>query len=212
MILSYKMNQFHFCTWSSISHFVTYASLTAFFSVFQQPCANKGHCVLNNANSYTCICRPGWSGQHCRINVNDCVQHWCQNGATCVDEIDGYRWVLKSQLSTEKKKKQDVNDCKSCDIYCFLQGWRNSSHFIQYQEILFNLLLAAFVPEDTQASTVKRTLIIVLAIAVLNMGFAWTSSITSPAAAWLDLKGRSVNWKQMSATASPVQAAPPVWT
>lgn len=105
MILSYKMNQFHFCTWSSISHFVTYASLTAFFSVFQQPCANKGHCVLNNANSYTCICRPGWSGQHCRINVNDCVQHWCQNGATCVDEIDGYRWVLKSQLSTEKKKK-----------------------------------------------------------------------------------------------------------
>ncbi|KAI3363129.1 hypothetical protein L3Q82_011776 [Scortum barcoo] len=55
-----------------------------------QPCANGGHCVLNNASSYTCICTPGWSGQNCRINVNDCVQHWCQNGATCVDEIDGY--------------------------------------------------------------------------------------------------------------------------
>ncbi|XP_034008091.1 protein eyes shut homolog [Trematomus bernacchii] len=55
-----------------------------------QPCASGGHCVLNDARSYTCICTPGWSGQNCRINVNDCVQHWCRNGATCVDAIDGY--------------------------------------------------------------------------------------------------------------------------
>lgn len=73
-------------------------------------------------------------------------------------------------------------------------------------------MLAAFVPEDTQASIVKRTLITVLAIAALNMVFAWTSDITLPAAACLDLKGRSVKWKQMSATASPAQAGPPVWT
>ncbi|TNN67237.1 Fibropellin-1 [Liparis tanakae] len=57
----------------------------------QTPCANKGHCVLDDANSYSCICAPGWSGQNCRINVDDCVQHRCQNGATCVDEIGGYR-------------------------------------------------------------------------------------------------------------------------
>ncbi|XP_072293357.1 protein eyes shut homolog [Eucyclogobius newberryi] len=55
-----------------------------------QPCANGSRCVLNDASSYTCICTPGWSGQNCGINVNDCVQHWCQNGGTCVDEIDGY--------------------------------------------------------------------------------------------------------------------------
>ncbi|KAM7385717.1 hypothetical protein PAMP_001779 [Pampus punctatissimus] len=56
-----------------------------------QPCANGGRCVLTDASSYTCICTPGWSGQSCHTNVNDCVQHWCQNGGTCVDEIDGYR-------------------------------------------------------------------------------------------------------------------------
>uniref|UniRef100_A0A8C5HG05 Protein eyes shut homolog n=1 Tax=Gouania willdenowi TaxID=441366 RepID=A0A8C5HG05_GOUWI len=55
-----------------------------------KPCANGGRCLLNNASSYTCFCTPGWSGQNCRINVNDCIQHWCQHGATCVDEIDGY--------------------------------------------------------------------------------------------------------------------------
>lgn len=74
------------------------------------------------------------------------------------------------------------------------------------------MLLAAPVPVDTQASTVKRTLITALATVALSTVFAWTSSTTLPASACLDLKGRSVNWKQMSATASPAQAVPPVWT
>lgn len=60
-------------------------------SFYPQPCDNGGRCVLNNASSYTCVCAPGWSGPNCRLDVNDCVQHWCRNGATCVDEIDGYR-------------------------------------------------------------------------------------------------------------------------
>lgn len=74
------------------------------------------------------------------------------------------------------------------------------------------MLLAASVPEDTQASTVKGPLITVLATIVQSTVFAWTSSTTLPASACLDLKGRSVNWKQMSATASHVQAVPPAWT
>lgn len=166
--------------------------------------------MLNNASSYTCICAPGWSGQNCRINVNDCVQHWCQNGATCVDEINGYRWALKSWLS-ESTGTWIIVKTVTFTVRS-LGGWRNSSHSVQYEEILFILLLAAFAPEGTQAPTVRRTLITVSAIAAQNMAFAWTSSTTSPAAACSDLRGRSVNWKQMSATASPVQAAPPVWT
>lgn len=67
-----------------------------------QPCDNGGRCVLNNASSYTCICAPGWSGQTCRLNVNDCVQHWCQNGATCVDEVDGSRWGSRSPLTVSR--------------------------------------------------------------------------------------------------------------
>ncbi|XP_005915556.1 protein eyes shut homolog isoform X1 [Haplochromis burtoni] len=55
-----------------------------------QPCAFGGCCVLNNSNAYRCICTPGWSGQDCRVNVNDCIEHGCQNGGTCMDEIDGY--------------------------------------------------------------------------------------------------------------------------
>ncbi|XP_030628115.1 protein eyes shut homolog [Chanos chanos] len=61
-----------------------------------QPCANGGTCVLNNATSYSCICGPGWSGRNCLVNINDCTQHWCQNGATCIDEIGGYSCLCRS--------------------------------------------------------------------------------------------------------------------
>ncbi|KAL1262657.1 hypothetical protein QQF64_005396, partial [Cirrhinus molitorella] len=57
---------------------------------YLQPCANGGHCVLNNITSYSCVCAPGWTGVTCLVNINECVQHRCQNGATCVDEVGGY--------------------------------------------------------------------------------------------------------------------------
>lgn len=115
-ILPYKMKQFHLCTWSSISlGFMTYVSNS--FVCYQQLCANGGRCVFSDASSYSCICTPGWTGQSCRTNVNDCVQHWCQNGATCVDQIDGYRWVFQILIVSRSSKHQNVNDCKSCDIY-----------------------------------------------------------------------------------------------
>ncbi|XP_051773782.1 protein eyes shut homolog [Ctenopharyngodon idella] len=57
---------------------------------YLQPCANGGHCVLNNITSYGCVCAPGWTGLTCLVNINECVQHRCQNGATCVDEVGGY--------------------------------------------------------------------------------------------------------------------------
>ncbi|KAL2083221.1 hypothetical protein ACEWY4_020994 [Coilia grayii] len=51
-----------------------------------QPCANEGRCILNNATSYSCVCPAGWTGHNCLVNINDCNQHWCQNGGTCVDK------------------------------------------------------------------------------------------------------------------------------
>ncbi|TRY82081.1 hypothetical protein DNTS_020239 [Danionella cerebrum] len=59
--------------------------------LYLKPCANGGQCVLHNNTSYSCVCAPGWTGPTCSVNKNECVQHRCQNGATCIDEIAGYR-------------------------------------------------------------------------------------------------------------------------
>uniref|UniRef100_A0A667Y4L9 Protein eyes shut homolog n=1 Tax=Myripristis murdjan TaxID=586833 RepID=A0A667Y4L9_9TELE len=83
-----------------------------------QPCANGGRCLLSSASSYSCVCTPGWSGQNCQINVNDCVQHWCQNGATyyqCICPLGFSGRLFKSSLSqlTYKNCSTPVTACAS---------------------------------------------------------------------------------------------------
>ncbi|XP_046698701.1 protein eyes shut homolog isoform X3 [Silurus meridionalis] len=50
-------------------------------------CSNGRLCFVDSISSHSCICAPGWTRL---INVNDCTQHRCQNGATCVNKVAGY--------------------------------------------------------------------------------------------------------------------------
>lgn len=37
-----------------------------------------------------CVCAPGYVGDDCSVDYDDCQEHKCQNNAECVDEINGY--------------------------------------------------------------------------------------------------------------------------
>ncbi|KAH8853696.1 Neurogenic locus Notch protein [Schistosoma japonicum] len=68
----------------------------------KRPCHNEGICIsqdLTNGENqlnditelnYTCICRPGYSGKHCEINIFDCFNQPCGSYGICKDEINGY--------------------------------------------------------------------------------------------------------------------------
>lgn len=40
-----------------------------------------------------CVCSPGYVGDDCSVDYNDCEDHRCQNGAHCIDELNGYSCV-----------------------------------------------------------------------------------------------------------------------
>lgn len=55
-------------------------------------CANNATCVPNydvKPNGYTCQCLPGFTGQMCEVNVDDCATQPCRRGR-CIDRVNGF--------------------------------------------------------------------------------------------------------------------------
>ncbi|KAJ3587211.1 hypothetical protein NHX12_010809 [Muraenolepis orangiensis] len=62
------------------------------------PCLHDSKCVLSG-HTYRCECLPGYVGQHCEQDYNDCLENKCQHAAECVDAINGYTCICKEGFS-----------------------------------------------------------------------------------------------------------------
>uniref|UniRef100_A0A673YP67 Slit homolog 3 (Drosophila) n=1 Tax=Salmo trutta TaxID=8032 RepID=A0A673YP67_SALTR len=62
------------------------------------PCQHDSKC-LPLTKGYRCECLPGYVGQHCEQDYNDCLENKCQHGAECVDAVNGYTCVCKEGFS-----------------------------------------------------------------------------------------------------------------
>uniref|UniRef100_A0A8C4ISW7 Delta-like protein n=1 Tax=Dicentrarchus labrax TaxID=13489 RepID=A0A8C4ISW7_DICLA len=94
---------------SSFYHFMpvncTYAN-----ECDSKPCVNANSC-RNLIGGYFCECVPGWTGQNCDININDCKDQ-CQNGGTCKDLVNGYRCMCPPGFAGEHCER-DIDECAS---------------------------------------------------------------------------------------------------
>ena len=52
------------------------------------PCASSARCV-DSPQGFTCQCPPGFTGQVCDVNINECQSNPCVRGM-CVDQINGF--------------------------------------------------------------------------------------------------------------------------
>ncbi|KAI1308976.1 Neurogenic locus protein delta [Halotydeus destructor] len=60
----------------------------------QGPCKNNGHCSSPGpmgTGSYQCTCRPGFVGNNCEVDLDDCQGVTCHNGGTCRDGPNDFR-------------------------------------------------------------------------------------------------------------------------
>ncbi|KAB7506967.1 Protein jagged-2, partial [Armadillidium nasatum] len=75
-------------------------------------CGKNGRCVSYFDGAFSCVCDPGYTGQFCHININECESNPCQNGGTCVDQIDGFLCVC--DLGWEGQLCNiEINECFS---------------------------------------------------------------------------------------------------
>ena len=51
-------------------------------------CVN-GACV-DKLFRYECVCQPGWTGDMCDVNIDDCDPNPCANNGQCIDDINDF--------------------------------------------------------------------------------------------------------------------------
>ncbi|XP_077136106.1 slit homolog 2 protein isoform X5 [Ranitomeya variabilis] len=56
------------------------------------PCQHDSKCIVT-PRGYKCDCTPGYVGEHCDIDYDDCQDNKCRNGARCTDAVNGYTCV-----------------------------------------------------------------------------------------------------------------------
>ncbi|XP_044516143.1 slit homolog 1 protein [Gracilinanus agilis] len=76
----------------------TCEQLVDFCSQDLNPCQHGATCV-GTPEGPKCECAPGYVGDNCSINYDDCMDHQCQNGARCADEVNGYSCLCEEGYS-----------------------------------------------------------------------------------------------------------------
>ncbi|XP_033725137.1 neurogenic locus notch homolog protein 1-like [Pecten maximus] len=69
----------------------------------------ENNCVTGNTvnctdifpSDYSCLCLPGWSGKNCSHDIDECANQPCQNRASCLDLINGYKCVCPTDYFGE---------------------------------------------------------------------------------------------------------------
>ena len=52
-------------------------------------CSDHGNCFHGIA-TFTCSCDPGYTGQRCETNIDDCVNVNCSGHGNCTDRVNGF--------------------------------------------------------------------------------------------------------------------------
>lgn len=53
------------------------------YCTHHKPCKNGATCTNTGQGSYTCSCRPGYTGANCETEVDECSASPCRNGGSC---------------------------------------------------------------------------------------------------------------------------------
>ncbi|MGB0588689.1 MAG: lamin tail domain-containing protein [Myxococcota bacterium] len=73
-------------------------------------CLNGAECV-DGADSFECLCEPGYDGINCETDLDECGAGNCQNGSTCVDLVNDYACECLPGF-TGDDCEIDINGCE----------------------------------------------------------------------------------------------------
>ncbi|XP_071447350.1 protein jagged-1b-like [Hetaerina americana] len=103
-------------------------------------CGEHGRCISQPGGGFRCVCDPGYTGQYCHENINDCKLNPCQNGGTCVDKVNSFQCICKEgwegNICSQNKNECEPNPCRNngtcidgiADYVCSCRdGWKGKT-------------------------------------------------------------------------------------
>lgn len=85
------------------------------------PCISQNNRVcVDTFNAYTCECAPGYMGTNCDVDIDECADGPCNNGATCVDGVAAFECLCNGSWMGPTCSIPDLcaeNPCNSTE-YC----------------------------------------------------------------------------------------------
>ncbi|XP_041360983.1 uncharacterized protein LOC121377151 [Gigantopelta aegis] len=95
---------------------------------FTHPCRNGAKCS-GSGSIFKCVCKNGYTGKTCQLDVNECESAPCKNSGTCSNKRGRYTCKCRGGFSGKNCEK-DNNPCKKkrCRSpgtkICTPHGWR----------------------------------------------------------------------------------------
>ncbi|KAM9820539.1 protein crumbs homolog 2a [Neosynchiropus ocellatus] len=93
----------------------------------EKPCDNGGDCFersdpshwdlewelrFADAAGYICQCQPGFAGENCSFNIDECESEPCQNGGYCKDQVNSYSCTCAAGF-LGKLCEENIDECAS---------------------------------------------------------------------------------------------------
>ncbi|XP_060582136.1 uncharacterized protein LOC132738608 isoform X2 [Ruditapes philippinarum] len=75
-------------------------------------CLNGGSCLAVHESDAICKCLPGYTGQVCETDIDECLSTPCQNGGTCLDKLNEYQCNCMPGY-TGADCETDIDECAS---------------------------------------------------------------------------------------------------
>lgn len=102
LTLIYKEFIFPVIQWCSCSNNVVQINRVNFKGEFCEedinecelsvPRCSHGICV-NNHGGFQCYCMPGYTGEFCNVDFDECLSQPCKHNATCINKINNFECV-----------------------------------------------------------------------------------------------------------------------
>ncbi|XP_025835498.1 protein crumbs isoform X2 [Agrilus planipennis] len=94
------------------------------------PCANGGSCTATKTG-FNCSCPPGFTGDQCQVDIDECASDPCMNGGTCMDRVNGfYCNCTENWMGQFCEKPFDICELKPCQNNGSCATTKNKHEFV----------------------------------------------------------------------------------